>query len=1462
MAMISSFLPEAFIQEIKISCTGDREAERDSFVDVKLADIFSSDGLPKRDGVYDSHMGSTEVTYLCSTCQNHKEYCPGHAGIIKANAPIQSPFYMKAILQFLRFICLECGELVINISANGGPYGSLVKYVSSNSTAGKSDKKMVCLACGVAHPKISRDKYENYIIYKHVETTRGVERVRIHNAEIKQIFDRIKPHTLAKLHHPLDCHPSKYIWSSIHVPSITIRPANRRLSSKNGINDITTMLKHIVTKNQEIEPIDAKTKMTDEQELNADILQLLVYTMIYGVPSSSKTKKIKVINTSKKPPEAIAMRYPQKAGRPRQNLNGRRVGKAARGVISCDPPLEIDQLGVPLLVAKTIQIPTRCHPWNFDELHVYFKNGEKGYPGCTKIYKHLLGKTYDVSSLRPDITLEVGDILERDLIDGDPVAFNRNPSLTPANITSHKCVVRPESNTFSFNVSNCERYNADFDGDEMNAYFPASHAAQIEADIMLSIGVNMISHQYSKPMLGLFQDSLIMVAMFTKGEQFFDRAQAMQLFAGIPIKMLASLDLNFDNKRYSNYDIMTMVLPDINFTAKPEYFKKHLAHIVKYDERDIKVVIKDGVYYGGILDSASVGQTTSGSIIHIIKNKFGSKRAVEFVYIMQRIVENYCYLRGFTLGIEDVMVSDAAIGEILQTSRDILAKSELITDQLIRGEIIKPIGFDTVAEYYEKLQTNALSAGDEFHNIVINDINHDTNAMFNLAHTGSKGSVSNTVQVSSSLGQQKLGGNRMPKTFGMRRTLPYFRIDDMSARANGYVIDSYISGLDLPAFIFNSMDARYSLIMKALSTSVAGEQDRTSIKNLESARVTNTQMVSKGQYIMQYIYGESGFDPRSLETNTVELVNLSDADFAKYHVKVATCANQIANSSGNGATATQKLLDAEFAQLSEDRLRYREIMLTIEKYHSMHNKLYGNKIKSPVNCTRIINNIILIASNGGVGNSTNAKLNIEEALTDIRESLDKMPFYAFNVNMDRMPPHWAGVNALLNIYIRSYLNVRTLLDKKISNKMLKAILENITLDYSNAFIDYGTAAGIIAAKSICQPLTQYVIDAHHRAGGASTKTDKLVRVAEVFNVRPTASMNKPTMHIVVKDTTDIVDVQRIANKIEMIQIDKFITSDISVFYEKIGEIRHPDFIHENAFIAKFFKNNPTMTAPTDLINYCIRFELDKKTMMFKNISLNDIIEAINVNFTNKLFPVYTPENDDSHVIILRLYLRDELTRKLAAVSESILSLVETLIASIRNMVIRGIKDIKGTTIIQNMKTVVMPDGSMVVQKANIIETQGTNLSEVLLDPAVDGYNTMSDSLREVAEVFGIEAARQMIITEIKGIHEATIVTKQAHAHFTIYADEMTRTGELTPIQRTGLAKREREKVLLRLSTSNPKEVIESASSYGEIDPMQDLSSQIMIGQRPRYGTLYNDVVLNEDFVAGNTEDLEDILADI
>jgi len=1419
---------------------GDEEIINDSQVSVTSEGLFKGE-FPIEGGVYDPHMGTTDHSWTCASCGNIKKVCPGHPGSIDLLYPVKNPLFRDQLLKWLKVVCFNCGELVTEKVVKAPPEKLLSEYVKHSKSA------KFCKKCKEFHPTVSKDKIEPEHFYaeyaKSQQATRifptakkpAPKRFLLYNHIIQKIVNKISDKTVQRLGKPLRSHPKKFILTTIKVAPNTIRPDIRRIGGNRSNNsDITALTKNIIEMNESL-PSTVPEYDNISKELTDAYFNLSMgyYELVKG--SSTSNNQVRMATNTNKAPASIASRIPKKRGRMRKNIMGRRVKYMIRSVITGDPSLKIDEIGIPLSVAKEITIPEVVRPYNRDRLQVYFQNKDV-YPGCIEIQKALDGKTYLIECLDPEYILQDGDIIHRHLINGDQVAFNRQPSLTWTSISCHKVVILERADTLRLNVSACNLYNADFDGDAMSAIIARNIMSRNEISMQSSVANWFISYKHSAPMIGVFQDSLIGTSRLTKKGVSMNKWHAMNMFAQIN---KTGKDMNFTQDHYTNRDVVSMLLPNINFSGKkPKMYMKEYAPFIKYDPEDIDVQIKRGKLISGVLDKSSVGQESKGSIFHIINNEYGAQKALDVIYNFQQMTTRFFLYKGFTTGMRDILISDSAKKRIKQNVATMIQESRRNTKKLNRGDMVAPIGM-SLEEFYENMQLNILQPGDEFVVPVLNDMNLDTNKQAQLVMSGSKGKIQNIIAINAALGNQLINSKRADRQFGWGRTSPYFLRYDTEPKSLGYVSDSFREGVKVDVYPFAAGEARHGLINNALKTSVTGHQNRVSIKNLESIRVNNLRQSAKTQNLVQPLYAESGVDPRKTETIKLPTMSISDVEMkTKYKADVKNF-DKIYNNS-----TVKKILEEEFDDLMEDRKFFRRIMLELESSYPGQISFH-NTFQMPINVYRIIEDVVFNFQDE-IKKLPSSKKRLDPVLT-IKKTRDlcvNIDYGYFNSvqekNKMKIPEHIKIATTFVKMLIRSHLCTRHLLSRGITDDLLDIIISKVKITFQRSLMDYGMAVGIIAAQAISEPMTQFVLDSKHRSGISGSKTNPIVRIKEVVGCTPTEKMKNPSMLLAVKPEfeTNKVKVQEIANHIEMMKFNRFINSTC-IFFEKFGNPVHPRFKHEKDFIAKFQKHNIGGNKPSDLSNWCIRFELDKEEMIINSMRLETIVRRLRRLYPDIYF-VYTPENSQN--VVIRCYLRAGMIKQSASSTEEETVVLDTM-PKIKNSVIRGVRGIVSTVVINTIKTVIDKDGGLKKEKIFMIDTMGTNLEAAMRNPFIDSSRSQTDSILDFEKMFGIEATRNKIIYELRKAADAI-----NPVHATIYGDEMTYSGQVTSIQRTGMQKREMSNVTLRLSFQSPIQVIEDAAVHGLVDRIGGLSGPLVVGSTPKYGTMYNQVIVNDDFL--------------
>ena len=371
---------------------------------------------------------------------------------------------------------------------------------------------------------------------------------------VKDIFKRISPEDARFMgfDYP-DIKPEYMILSVIpvgievvfdtQVPPIAVRPSVMLPGSTTlSEDDITFALANILKANMAIKGdvrIDGWFDLQQHRgkkgdEMNGIIEMLQVYYSNYI--DNERAGVVSAVQKNKRPLKTFRQRIKGKTGRVRGNLMGKRVNFSGRSVITADPTIDIDEVGVPRSLAKILTFPERVTRFNIKKLTELVARKDE-WPGA-KYYIDNEGIRHDLHYVRGTPTLKEGMIVERHINNGDIVLFNRQPSLHKMSIMGHRVRVLDYS-TFRLNLSCTTPYNADFDGDEMNIHVPQVSVnsrdyrqtvqARAEVTELMMVHKNIISPKSNCPVMGIVQDTLLGSQKLTQRDTFIPRDMMMNM---------------------------------------------------------------------------------------------------------------------------------------------------------------------------------------------------------------------------------------------------------------------------------------------------------------------------------------------------------------------------------------------------------------------------------------------------------------------------------------------------------------------------------------------------------------------------------------------------------------------------------------------------------------------------------------------------------------------------------------------------------------------------------------------------------------------------------------------------------------------------------------------------------------------------------------------------------------------
>ena len=463
---------------IQFSLLSPEEIRRRSVVEVLLHEIYVGNE-PVKGGVLDSRMGVIDNNKRCPTCGQKNTFCPGHFGHIELAKPVFYIQFLDIIKKMLRCVCFRCSSVVVP----NENFETMKKNILKLPRAKRFDyiykmcmktSKRDCGVCGMRQPSaITRDSIIKLMLDWKKDAVKdgaappeddGVPaQMVLYPEDVERILKRINDEDCELLgFSPSINRPEWMICSSFTVPPPCVRPTVHNDIGQRREDDLTHKICEIVKHNNSLKAKIASNASRKEIEALSMLLQYHVATYADNqIPGVNQSQ-----HRNGRPIKSIVERLKTKEGRIRGNLMGKRVDFSARSVITPDPNISIDELGMPLKIAMNLTFPEVVNELNIERLQEAVDNGPDIYPGARFVRKAADQRTVRLDSEQKygAVVVEMGDVVDRHLKNGDYVLFNRQPSLHRMSMVAHRVHVMP-FDTFRLNPSVTPCYNADFDGD-------------------------------------------------------------------------------------------------------------------------------------------------------------------------------------------------------------------------------------------------------------------------------------------------------------------------------------------------------------------------------------------------------------------------------------------------------------------------------------------------------------------------------------------------------------------------------------------------------------------------------------------------------------------------------------------------------------------------------------------------------------------------------------------------------------------------------------------------------------------------------------------------------------------------------------------------------------------------------------------------------------------------------------
>jgi len=854
-----------YIDAIEFGVMSPKMIENVAKAKIVTPELYDKEGYPVDGGLMDVRLGVIDPGLKCKTDGQKLKDSLGHFGYMELARPVVHIAFISVIYDLMRCTCRSCGRILIpkdkidklttlleKVSLEQGPSErrDKIKYIiASMRTINK------CPYCSAKQKKITLEKPTSFM----------EEDKRLSPIEVRARLERIQDEDLHVFGINANiARPEWMILKVLSIPPVTMRPSITLESGERSEDDLTHKLGDIVRINQRLfENINAGAPEIVIEDL-WDLLQYHITTFFDNEVAQLPPAR----HRSGQPLKTLSSRIKSKEGRIRHNLAGKRTNFSARTVISPDPKIDINEVGVPKSIAMKLSIPERVTEWNIEYLKEFIERGHENYPGANYIIRPD-GKRKRITDETKEQLLEEiqpGFIVERHIMDGDIALFNRQPSLHRMSMMCHKVRVLPGL-TLRLNPAVCAPYNADFDGDEMNLHIPQTEEARAEAEILMEVQTQLISPRYGLSIIACVQDSISGNYMLTKEGFEITRNEAIDLLVSSGVEDFNKLP---KKDKVTGKEVFSVVLPnDFDFEGKSRMYSKDPKHV------DAVVKIKKGKLTSGVLDSANLGEG-SGLLLRNLHKQYGEKNIIELLRKINGLGAEVLLKYGFTSKISDLDLSDEANETVKTTLDDAESEVKKLISDFEAGDL-EPLPGRSIEETLELRILERLNRARNDTGKIVEKTSSQTSNTMTMVRSGARGNTINLAQMAACVGQQALRGGRIGKGF-VNRSLSCFKKGDLGAAPRGFIRHGFKDGLKPHEMFFMAMTGRDSLMDTALRTPKSGYLYRRLANAMQDLKVEYDFSVrDASKKIVQYHYGEDGLDVSKTEAGKINVKNIIES---------------------------------------------------------------------------------------------------------------------------------------------------------------------------------------------------------------------------------------------------------------------------------------------------------------------------------------------------------------------------------------------------------------------------------------------------------------------------------------------------------------------------------------------------------------------------------------------------------
>jgi len=822
------------IDRIKFSLFSPEMVRKMSVVKITVPDTYNDDSYPIDGGLVDPRMGVIDPGLKDKTSGGKAGTSPGHFGHIELVRPVVHPEFSKVMLYVMQ---------------NTSPFSKRLLWTDEQlDKIKRSMGEDFEFKIRIKHPTHCPHTGEKLPEIKLLKpTTFYKDKEIMLPTEVREWLAGVSDDDIRRLGlDPQYSRPEWMILTCLLVPPVSVRPSITLETGDRSEDDLTHKLVDIMRINQRLE---ANINAGAPQLIIEDLWELLQYHITtYFNNDTANIPPAR--HRSGRPLKTLSARLKGKEGRFRYNLSGKRVNFSARTVISPDPSISIDEVGVPQEIAEKMTVPLKVTSWNIEHARKFIASDK--YPMAGYVIRPDGRRVRVGETSRAEIleNLASGSVVERQLVDGDTVLFNRQPSLHRVSIMCHSVKVLP-GKTLRLNPIVCAPYNADFDGDEMNLHVIQSEEAKVEAEMLMKVHGQIISPRHGNAIIKPQEDYVSGAFYLTQSENEYEKDEACRILASAGITRLPPPDKK--GNKWSGKILFSTLLPsDLNAQFKSK-FRRKLAD--GSDHPDNQIIIKDGIILSGALDDRSLDE-----ILERIAIQNGTEVARDFLDRAGKMELDSITHAGFSVSLKNYTLDTESLKKIENLQDKMRREVESAVAQYKNKTLERMAGRSLKETLEDKIMELTSKTRDASGEIVKTNLGYHNTSIV-MASIGARGSLLNAIQMASMVGQQAIRNKRPNRGF-RGRVLPHYSKGDKGALARGFVFASFRKGLTATEFFQHSMGGRESLVNTAIRTARSGYMQRRLINALQDMVVTPDYSVrDSAMSVVQFIYGGDTLDP-------------------------------------------------------------------------------------------------------------------------------------------------------------------------------------------------------------------------------------------------------------------------------------------------------------------------------------------------------------------------------------------------------------------------------------------------------------------------------------------------------------------------------------------------------------------------------------------------------------------------